>query len=45
MCFCKKKYDDRCLQNKEKINVLFVMIKLDMNEIRGKEYSITIKDE
>jgi len=42
--FCGK-YDDRCLQNKEIINVLFVMILLDMNEIRGKEYSTTVLDE
>ena len=38
MRFCGK-YDDRRLQNKERINVLFVMIYLDMNEIRGKKYS------
>jgi len=39
-----EKYDDLRLQHKERINVLCVMISLDMNEIRGKEYSITILD-
>ena len=39
-----EKYGDLRLQHKERINVLCVMISLDMNEIRGKEYSITILD-
>jgi len=45
VCVFAGKYDDRHLQNTERINVLFVMILQDMNEIRGKEYSITILDE
>ena len=44
VCVFAETYDDRRLQNIERINVLCVMISLDMNEIRGKEYSITILD-
>ena len=45
MRFFAGKYDDRRLQNKEKINVLIAIIELDMTEIRGKKQSITILDE
>ena len=33
---CCGKYDDRRLQNKKRIDVLCVMMKLNMNAIRGK---------
>ena len=43
--FLAGKYDDRRLQNTESITVLIICDELDMSEIRGKEYSITILDE
>ena len=44
-CFFAGKYNDHRIQNKERINVLFVIIQLDMSEIRGKEYSVTVLDQ